>query len=296
MGIITLPDSSEIISFEAPGVPIQISHHHHREGQHTLVPAHWHEEVELSVIINGSMYYAVEGEKDILLEEGDVLFINAKKLHYGYSAGGRCNTGSVVFHPKLIAENFTLYHTYVEPVLGDSGFGYLLVKGKEAAAQVLWTHMDRIFAAKAAGQKGYLMECLSECMLMWTWLYRRWDSLTQEGSSADEAGLILQKRMLMYITQHYAEDISLEDIARSASVSRSTCCRIFKEQLKKSPNEFLNEYRLRAGRHLLAETDSSVTEIAARCGFSSAGYFGRQFQKEYGQTPMQFRNEMRQKR
>lgn len=296
MSIITLPDSSEIVSFDAPGIPIQISHHHYQEGQHTLVPAHWHEEAELSAVINGSMYYAIEGQKDILLEEGDILFVNAKKLHYGYSAGTKCNTGSIVFHPRLVTDNFTMYHTYIEPVISDGAFPYMVVRGKDPAAAEPWECMDRIFAAKAGHADGYMLECVAECMKLWAWVYRRWDTITHEGADENAAGLVLQKRMLMYISGHYAEDITLDDIAKSASVSRSTCCRIFKEQLKKSPNEFLNEYRLRAGRRLLAETDSSVTQIAAQCGFSSAGYFGKQFLKEYGQTPVQYRNEAAAKR
>ena len=90
---------------------------------------------------------------------------------------------------------------------------------------------------------------------------------------------------MSYIFLHYADPLTLDDIAASAGVSRSKCCRLFRKYLGQSPIDFLNSYRLERGRRMLPDTDKSITEIAMSCGFASPGYFTRLFSQKYGVTP-----------
>jgi AraC-like DNA-binding protein len=48
--------------------------------------------------------------------------------------------------------------------------------------------------------------------------------------------------------------------------------------------------RLERGRRILLETDLPIPQVASRCGFTYAHYFGRVFRKATGQSPSQFRN------
>ena len=80
------------------------------------------------------------------------------------------------------------------------------------------------------------------------------------------------------------------DIAGSASVSRATCCRIFKKIYQLSPIEFLTIYRLNVSADLLTRTDESISLIAGKCGFNSVSYYSKLFLEHYGCQPHKYRN------
>lgn len=92
-------------------------------------------------------------------------------------------------------------------------------------------------------------------------------------------------KMLSFIREHYAEDISLSDIAAAAHVSRSEAGRCFKAFMESSPVEFLIQYRLQMAHRLLRDTSQTLQEICDACGFHSISYFCRQFRRVYGTAP-----------
>ena len=102
------------------------------------------------------------------------------------------------------------------------------------------------------------------------------------------AQIRLQK-MLSYIYEHYAEAITLEDIAGSANISRSEAGRCFNTYMGCSPVNALIQYRLQTARRLLNDMTLTLQEISYSCGFSSVNYFSRQFRQIYGYTPAQIR-------
>ena len=95
--------------------------------------------------------------------------------------------------------------------------------------------------------------------------------------------------MLQYIKKHYTEKISLENIANSATISKSEASRCFELALHTSPIETLIHYRLASAKEEIITTKDSITEIALRNGFESCSYFNRSFKNHYGFTPTQIR-------
>lgn len=55
------------------------------------------------------------------------------------------------------------------------------------------------------------------------------------------------------------------------------------------PIEYLNDYRLQIAAQMLRETEKSIEDISAECGFASASFFGKMFKEKYEKTPLQFR-------
>ena len=96
--------------------------------------------------------------------------------------------------------------------------------------------------------------------------------------------------MLAFIHQNFAEKITLDEIAASAAVSSRECLRCFRNTIRKSPAEYLTEYRLDMAKKLLVETEMSITEIGLQCGFSSNAYFGKIFREKCGEAPSKYRN------
>ena len=100
---------------------------------------------------------------------------------------------------------------------------------------------------------------------------------------------VIQKQMITFIHRHYAENLSIEDIAVSARVSQVRCRRIFKQYLRQTPLQFLNAYRLEVSGNLLRDTDQTVMEIGERCGYRHKSHFAKAFSKCYGCTPREYR-------
>ncbi|MCD7756680.1 MAG: AraC family ligand binding domain-containing protein, partial [Clostridiales bacterium] len=83
------------------------------------LPWHWHDELEVSVVLEGTMTFAVGGEKYIL-RPGEGLFVNSGVLHAGQNAGdGSCRVHSFVFHPRLVGGDpgSVFWQDYLSPLL-----------------------------------------------------------------------------------------------------------------------------------------------------------------------------------
>jgi transcriptional regulator GlxA family with amidase domain len=97
------------------------------------------------------------------------------------------------------------------------------------------------------------------------------------------------RKILSYIHENYAENITINNIANHANISRRECFRCFKHFTNKNPVEYINEYRLACASRLLIESALSITEVGMACGFNNSSYFGKLFRDKYGMSPRQYR-------
>lgn len=111
----------------------------------------------------------------------------------------------------------------------------------------------------------------------------------KEHSPKGETMRIL-KAAKAYISANYPLPISVEDIALSAGVSRTTLFRVFKSEMSTSPAGYLISFRISQAKRLLRDTDLSVTAIARSVGYEDNLYFSRAFHKVTGMTPTEYRN------
>jgi len=88
-----------------------------------------------------------------------------------------------------------------------------------------------------------------------------------------------------YIREHFADSVTLQDVAAACFVSREHLSRIFKKGTGFGFNEYLNEYRLTKAHTMLRDDPkATVAEVALRCGFNDSNYFSRQYKKMYHTT------------
>ena len=95
--------------------------------------------------------------------------------------------------------------------------------------------------------------------------------------------------MMQYIHDHYQEEITLDEIAASASVSKSSALHIFQSGIQTAPVAYLIQYRLMQAAELLYTTTKPVSTIAVETGFTGAGYFCRKFKERYQISPGEYR-------
>jgi len=101
-----------------------------------------------------------------------------------------------------------------------------------------------------------------------------------------------QKRInhvLDYIQEHLFEAINLENLAIKAYFSPFHFHRIFTSIVGETPNNYINRLRLEKSANMLfIQRNTSITEIAFKCGFSSSAVFSRSFKKHFGISASSF--------
>mgnify|MGYP002521466323 CR=1 FL=1 len=96
---------------------------------------------------------------------------------------------------------------------------------------------------------------------------------------------------IVYIKQHFAEKITLEDLCAHCSVSKQQMIRYFKNCLDTTPIAFIIDYKISKACELLRNPAfSSIKEISYELGFENQCYFSRVFTKIKGESPTGFRN------
>lgn len=91
------------------------------------------------------------------------------------------------------------------------------------------------------------------------------------------------------VREKFHHDLGVNDLARKAGMSRHHFARTFARIEGVSPSAYLADARANAAARLLRETDLTVGEIGARCGFADPAYFCRAFRRMVGVSPGEFR-------
>lgn len=99
----------------------------------------------------------------------------------------------------------------------------------------------------------------------------------------------LIKQFLVYLQHHYAQDLSLQQIASEIGVSARHLNRIVHQELGLSPKEYMNRYRIQQAIKLLRTTSTSISTVAALVGFDDPNYFSRVFRQHTGYAPGTYR-------
>ncbi len=110
--------------------------------------------------------------------------------------------------------------------------------------------------------------------------------------------IYLYKRIVaakLFIDNHYAEDIDLDNISDQAHFSKFHFIRLFKSIYGKTPNNYLINVRMDNAKILLAK-GYSVLETSIMVGFDSRTSFAGMFKKNAGQAPSMFQREQETKR
>lgn len=95
-----------------------------------------------------------------------------------------------------------------------------------------------------------------------------------------------------FVDAHYADPITVEDLAAAAGLSRAHFSRMFRRTFGESPRGYLQSRRLERAAALLRYTDRSVADICVMVGLQSIGTFTTSFARVYGRPPGAYRASM----
>lgn len=107
------------------------------------------------------------------------------------------------------------------------------------------------------------------------------------------------KRAIEYFQANAAEPITISEVAKEVGVSSAALSMRFREAMQQTPGEYLRSIRLEKVRAELLKSDvseSSLTDIASRFGFSHYGHFAKNYYQRYGEYPRETVREARTRR
>lgn len=97
------------------------------------------------------------------------------------------------------------------------------------------------------------------------------------------------RRVQQHLHEHYAQKISLDDLAAQFNLSKYHLQRSFCRYYGQSPGEYLTRLRMTRAKELLRATDLPVSEVAYRVGMENTSYFISVFHTREDATPQQYR-------
>ena len=232
---------------------------------------HWHPEVEFVYVQHGKADFLVGGNRYVL-SSGDGIFINSQVIHR-FEAEDSAIIPNIVFSPVLLAPQGSLiYSRYIRPII-ESTSECVIFSAEETAHHSIIETMRSVFAVQGSGTASE-METVELLLKLWRLLYESiqiTDCGPVSGHSAQTQAKL--QIMMQYIHDNYSGQITLDDIAGTVLISKSSVLNIF--------------------RTYLVDTENSVCNIAQETGFDNIGYFCRRFKKLYGVTPIYYRKHCR---
>lgn len=262
-------------------------------------PWHWHPELEICFVRSGTAVFMI-GEKQIDVESGSAILINGGHLHAiiekETGSADPCIILSVLFHPDYLfeSEDSFLAMKYGAPVIKDPEFRYALFTPDDDWGRRGIECINAILTANLNQSYGHELVTKSHLCSFWIQLLEKTDIFRQNKPSfslsvMDEERI---KDAISFIQEHYAQPITLKDIADSIHVSKSECCRCFKRAIQLSPFDYLLMYRIYVSALQMqrgGKEAESIASLAAGVGFHNTSYYNKIFKKYLSCTPRQYR-------
>ena len=291
-------DLREEIPYNNHSIPFSVCIDHFDDYRNNQWPTHWHDEYEFVLVLRGSVTFTVYGgnhnSTDIVLSEGDGLFIGAACLHSAKATPGTVAAGYVFSNAFFNIKPFEkVLRELLQPIT-DASITYIkFEKDAQSAAHILQTLNDLCHLPEE--ETGHELHCVELVLKLWRLLLQYILSNESQISRriTEDSREQRLKALVSYIHAHYSEPITVEDMAKHIGISRTECFRCFQRILKKTPMEYVTEYRLSMSSALLLNTQRPVADIAEACGFQSPSYFGKLFREAYGKTPKDYRKDSR---
>ena len=255
------------------------------------VPWHWHQEWEAVRITDGSCIVAADNQR-IMLHAGEGFFINSGVLHGCWDVDDTgCMFHSLVFHPRLVGGSLdSVFHQdYVQPLLDHPALDFISLQPEVFWQKEALEVIERVWQNCVGEPFGYVFRVradLSELILL---LHSNSPSALPKTRNKNLREAERIKVMLSFIHGHYGQELTIDAIAASASISESECLRCFRSTIGTTPIRYLKQYRIRQAAQLLAQTDRKISDIAMLCGFQDMSYFARAFREQKGCVPSEYR-------
>ncbi len=176
--------------------------------------------------------------------------------------------------------------------LGDSSAGKLAIANLGSRRSHEWVRHVLTLLDEAVHQLQPSREVAQGAIREATWLLRK--QIDSEGAreQADGGGRLVAwqaRKVRDYIDSHIAGPILVADLCALIGRSEGHFSRSFRRTFGEAPHAFVIRRRLELAARYMLETDTSLSDIALRCGFTDQAHLSKHFRQSMAQTPAAWR-------
>lgn len=283
----------------AEGLPLCVNHYAY--DCYEEIRMHSHEFIEIAYVCKGKGMHVVDGREQPV-SRGDLFIIQFDTPHSFFPLdpenSGNLEVYNCMFMPEVIgslpAELPVLKE--ITSILLLSGLypeeqtynpDLKLTDSLSHNFESIFTALYEEYEARREGRAELLKLKLCELLIR---IYRAYGSQYRGNlPHPNKYKLELIQKAILYLREHYASKVQLTELSRHALLSKSYFSALFKQTTGKSVFEYLQKLRIEEACRLLEQSDETVSEIAARVGYSDYRFFNKTFRKVTGMTAREYR-------
>ena len=255
-------------------------------------PKHRHNYVEMVYMCAGTTTHIINGSNELVLKEGDLLFLNQNVYHEILPAGEEDLAVNFIILPEffdrpisMVERENILRDFLISTLAGDTAMNdylYIRTRGivpvENLLENMIWTILGRHPMMDTINQTsmGLLLMNLS----------RFADLIGRGDPQHEEQNLMFS--VLDYIEHHY-QNGTLAEISELSHLPTYQVSRMLKKRTGKNFKELLQLRRLQQAAYLLQNTTLSIDKIIVHIGYENSSYFYRVFREKYGCSPSEYR-------
>lgn len=252
------------------------------DAQNDLLPAHWHNHLEIICLNIGNMT-AYINENSYELNPGDILIVNPRDIHYTHTHGD-CHYFLLqipTMHLERISPDWKLLHfaEYI-PVNQDGD-------SLNAHLSAIFNEFTRLNHTR---EKGYHLLLLIQLYQFLHLLYTKDSSvLSAQSKNRTDRDFLRIEQSMQYAKKNFRKQISLAEVADHILVTPEYFCRLFKKYTGQTFFTYLAQIRLLNFYQDLMQTEESITYLLEKNGITNYKQFMIMFKEAYGTTPHRLR-------
>jgi len=266
-----------------------------RKLRYCAIKEHKHEYIEIVYVLKGDFIQSIKGQK-YKMEKGDFCIYDKNTLH----ASDTINEDHIVINMLLTPEFFdgvfmhllsddnyisnfivnTLYsmnttQKFIKCHVNEGTTLHMIIQN------LLIEYFSESTRSKAA-INGYLLILFAELSRV----------LTQSNEAViNESQNVIKEEVLKYIRNNF-KDVNLKSMAKYFHFHPSYLSNLIKKEFGKNLKDMLMEVKMAEVCNLLENTNKTIETIINEIGYTNSSYFYKVFKKQYGCTPMDYRNKI----
>lgn len=272
------------------------SYYHHLTD---FIPYHTHDFYEINIVYSGVGKHKLE-KREILTQRGDV-FIIPPHMKHGYSCNGRLTVYHILLSNAFIAafspflEKMCGYNMIfnLEPMFREHIEKTYYLKSEDIPFERLKNHIGLIEAHKEENNQSNESAKAAHVLSLIATLSDAIYSLKPINiEEMPQEHMLTVLESMEYIEKHFEQKIDFKEIALKGAHSYSTYLRYFKSLSGTTPTGYQMKCKIKNAANMLLNTNDSILSIGLSCGFYDSSHFIREFIKEKGISPSDFRKRM----
>lgn len=253
-----------------PSFPI-IFHLDTMKKNHSDFLPHWHENLEILYVLQGTINVIADADSVIASKE-EIIVINSNNVHYIQSLADESIYYCLIIDQKF-CEEFNL----------DIGEVVFQRQIKDRELREKYEIIKEEFQSQKTLYKAKIKAATMDLVIS---LYRNYTILESSLSKQIKNNKIeVIKKAIRFIQYNYTQNLSIQSISEEVGVSKYYFCHIFKEVTGYTTVNFLNTVKCTNAKKLLQSGKYSVEEAALLCGFDNLSYFSKTYKKHMNRLP-----------